>query len=140
MNTQKVSAIATVLITGALLLVPPAIAQSQNLIVTIPFDFYVASKLLPAGKYTVEPRSQAAALRIHGPNGESAFVLTTALAKNARPDESRLAFRQYGDMSFLVGVYWEGYANGRETVTSAMEQRLARSTGPAPIVVIAGNK
>lgn len=138
MKTQKIYAIATVLTMGALMLVPTAIAQSQNLTVTVPFDFYVSTKLLPAGKYTVAPRAHSAAIEISGPNGESAFVLTKALNKNSRPDESRLAFRQYGDMSFLVGIYWAGYPNGRETATSPMEHRLARSTGPAPIVAIAG--
>ena len=138
MNTQKVYAIATVLITGALMLVPPAIAQSQHLTVTVPFDFYVATKLLPAGTYTVKPGSQGEAIQIAGRNGQTAFVLTKALTRNPRPGSNRVAFRQYGDASFLVGIYWADYPNGRETVTSSMEQRLARNAGPAATVEIAG--
>jgi hypothetical protein len=138
MNTQKGYTIATVLIMGALMLVPTAIAQSQALTVSIPFDFYVATKLLPAGQYIVSPGGQSEAIQFQGLNGASAFVLTKGLKDNPLPDQSRLAFRQYGDQSFLVGIYWAGYRHGREMVTSAMEQRLAKSTGPAANVAIAG--
>jgi hypothetical protein len=138
MNTQKSYVIATVLIIGALMLVSPAVAQTQALKVSIPFDFYVANKHLPAGQYTVAPRAQGEAIQIVSSNGASAFVLSKALKPNPLPNESRVAFRQYGDQSFLVGIYWAGYNNGREMVTSAMEQRLARSTGPAATVAIAG--
>lgn len=138
MNTHKGYAIAAVLLVGALMAVTPAIAQTQALKVSIPFDFYVATKLLPAGQYTVAPRGQGDAIQIVGPNGASAFVLTKALKANPLLNESRVAFRKYGDQSFLVGIYWAGYRNGREMMTSAMEQRLAKNTGPASSVDIAG--
>jgi hypothetical protein len=130
--------IAAVLAIAAAFLAPPATAQSPHLSATIPFDFYVAGKLLPAGKYTVATLGNGDAIRIFAENGDSAYVLTSSYRENRLIDKSRLTFRRYGALSFLTGIYWSGYSKGRETVTTPKERNLAKTSGPPATTVIAG--
>jgi len=110
-----------------MLWVTSAFAQSQPLRANIPFDFYVAGKLLPAGAYTIETAGQGSAIQLWDRNGNSAFVMTRSHKPNNSTDSNRLVFHRYGTTSFLSGIYWAGFTSGRELARSEMEQQLARN-------------
>ena len=133
MRTPKNFATAAVLALAIMLWVTSDFAQSQPLRANIPFDFYVAGKLLPAGAYTIETAGQGSAIQLWNRNGNSAFVMTRD-QKDHPAGSNRLVFRRYGTTSFLSGIYWAGYTSGKELAPSEMEQKLARN-GSAPIRV-----
>lgn len=123
---------------AALILATSAFAQSDVLRANIPFDFYVAGKLLPAGTYTITPSSGANVIRVADGKGNSAYIMAVAEKANRAKDTSRLVFRRYGGTtSFLSGVYWLGFSNGRELETSEMERQIAKNgSTPVPIALI----
>lgn len=134
MRTHKNFAIAAVFALVVLTGAQSAMAQSQALRANIPFDFYVAGTLMPAGTYTISPSSWGEAIRVWDKNSNSAFVMTTGLTPNHATEMNRLVFRRYGTTSFLAKVYWIGFPSGKEIATSAMEQQLAKG-GSTPIAV-----
>jgi hypothetical protein len=117
---------AAVLVIAAAIGATSAFAQSNRLLADIPFDFYVGERLLIAGEYTITPTRDATVLRVSGPDGNSAYIMTTGTKPN-QPNNDRLVFRRYGTTSFLASVYWSGYSNGREVQTSPMERQLAKN-------------
>jgi hypothetical protein len=115
-----------------------ALAQSQALSATIPFDFYVSGKLLPAGTYVITPTSHGEAILVSDRTGNSAFVITVGSARNHSASLSRVVFRQYGSASFLTTIYWTGFQNGKMVATSKMEKELAKiEVSPSPITIAA---
>lgn len=134
MRTPRNFAIAAVLALATMLWVTSTFAQSQPLRANIPFDFYVAGKLLPAGAYIIETAGQGSAIQLWDRNGNSAFVMTRNQKPNHSTDSNRLVFHRYGTTSFLSGVYWAGFTSGKELAPSEMEHKLA-SNGSTPIPV-----
>ena len=128
-------AMAAVLMLAA---VTSALAQSQALRATIPFDFYVSGKLLPAGTYVITPTSHGEAIQVSDRNGNSAIVIATGYTRNHSASLSRLVFRQYGSASFLTTIYWTGFQDGKIVATSKMEKELAKiEVSPMPITIAA---
>src|SRR5262245_22951370 len=117
-RTPRIFATAAVLTLATMLWATSAFAQSQPLRANIPFDFYVAGKLLPAGAYTIATIGQGSAIQLWDRNGNSIF----AMARDHKPDHStgsnRLVFHRYGTTNFLSGIYWEGFTSGRELAPS----------------------
>ena len=137
MRTNKGRVITAALAIAMAIVAPSAFAQSQNLRATIPFDFYVADQLLPAGTYMIARQGHSDAIRIYNNAGKSAFVMSNALSKNRAPDFSRLVFHRYGSTSFLTGIYWEGSAAGRALAPTKTERRLAQNAvPPTPVAIL----
>jgi hypothetical protein len=75
----------------------------DDVVVTVPFDFVVGHKMLPAGKYKVSSLSlsQSSPLRLtSGDNGVSVFVLPFE-GERAGVDMPQLTFQQVGEQHFL---------------------------------------
>src|SRR3982751_211371 len=93
-------------------------AQSNtNIIVTVPFDFKIAGKTLPAGEYIVRRSTQMSAegVMIRRTDSRAAvFVLTKSAQTGARPEDSQMVFHRYGSQYFLSQVWTSGRSNGRE--------------------------
>ena len=86
-----------------------ASAQSANIMkVTVPFDFVISHKTLPAGDYVVRRRIEGALVVLAIQNedkNESAYLIPhTVQARDLQP-ESKLVFNQYGDQYFLSQVW-----------------------------------
>jgi hypothetical protein len=134
---QQNYTIAVVLILSAVIASTPIFAQSSTLRANIPFDFYVADKLLPAGKYTITPTAHGDTLQVSGPSNSSVFVMTSGLKTNKATELSRLVFRRYGNTNFLSTVYWTGFPSGKELARSSMEKKLASNGGdPLPVAIL----
>jgi hypothetical protein len=91
--------------------------QMTTAIVTadIPFDFVVADKTLPAGKYRVSPITQGSnALKIGTRDGKSAAIrLSNLIPERREKRTAKMVFHRYGQKYFLAEV-WSGDDYGRE--------------------------
>jgi hypothetical protein len=103
----------------------PALAQTTAMIVTIPFDFHVGAKALPAGTYIVNRQGEA--IQISDSKGHSAFVISTAVPNPAAKLDNQLVFNRYGTDAYLTEVRWLGYTASRGLMKSATEVELAKS-------------
>jgi hypothetical protein len=130
--------VGTAIVCAALLLTmfaPGSFGQSQDLRVQIPFDFYVGSRLLPAGTYQIKSTEQQA-IFIYDGQGRVATALTHAHPKNVSNANNRLVFNQYGTVYFLSASYWQGY-RGRELTPSTQELEIAsKGTRPTPVALV----
>jgi hypothetical protein len=103
-------------------------AQSAKTIdVTIPFEFNVAGKLLPAGEYIVRRATQNTdegwqVLRKDG--GAGAFFLTMYIQAGVVNENSRLVFNRYDDQYFLSQIWTAGNSDARGLAKSPRERSL----------------
>ncbi|HEX8745792.1 MAG TPA: hypothetical protein VF717_01245 [Pyrinomonadaceae bacterium] len=139
---------------AALLLLAALVAQSAlartstSLVVQIPFDFQVAGRTLPAGRYVIERSTLFSAEGLSLRNTDKkhgAFVLTSTVQSNIRQSGSRLVFTRYKDQYFLSQFWTAGEASGRELVKSDrelnVEREIARAgTAPERVSVAAVQK
>jgi hypothetical protein len=109
-------------------------AQSEALRATIPFNFHVGDKTLPAGTYVVEKR--AGAIFIQDRSGHSAVALTIGVTQGINAADT-LVFNRYGDKLFLSEVRWNGYSTGSELRRTAQETRLGSNFAPQTVTVAA---
>src|SRR5271168_4952483 len=74
----------------------------DDVVVTVPFDFVVGHKMLPAGNYKVASFSSSnSTLRLTGlDNGASAIVLPLE-GRMVKVDMPQLTFQQVGEKHFL---------------------------------------
>ena len=103
-------------------------AQSIALKANIPFEFHVGDKKLPAGTYVIERLGDA--IRIAGDPGQSAMVLSNAVAKRPADVRDMLVFSRYGDNYFLSEARWSGYLTARGVLKSRSETEFANLFTP----------
>jgi hypothetical protein len=114
-------------------------AQSIELRAEIPFDFYVSSKLMPAGTYYIASVGYNGAVRIWDKEGTSAVTLTNA-ASNRDPGTSRMVFHRIGSEFFLSELYWEGYDLGKSVQPSKRELEAANHKEPVTVQIAVSPK
>jgi hypothetical protein len=121
---------ATALLAAASLVAPTGVSAQSRQQATIPFDFTVGERLLPAGTYVIKPLTPGviAVLGWKGNTLVSTMTLVTPtdeVSKN--PD--KLVFHRYGDQYFL-GEIRGGLGEAVGTIaTSRLEQRVQRQQG-----------
>jgi hypothetical protein len=97
--------------------------------VTIPFDFSVSGKTLPAGDYIVARSTQSSneGLKIRAKDGsDGAYFQTKSIQTAENQKQTRVVFRLYGDQYFLSQVWVSGRITGRELHKSRKERTLER--------------
>ena len=104
--------------------VVPANGQVSTFVTAdIPFDFIVADKRLPAGKYTVTEASSNG-LNIRGRDADSSAIrLTNAIAEKSKKRNARMVFHRYGQQYFLAEV-WSGESYGHQLLKCSKERHL----------------
>ena len=109
---------------GVLTSVSAHAQAGKQFTVTIPFNFYVAGKTLPAGQYHVGRSTEdSVGLVLQGTDGRTGvFVLTRGIQTAEVQQQSRLVFRRYGDQYFLGEVWISARRNGRELPNSRKER------------------
>jgi hypothetical protein len=96
---------------------------------TIPFDFIVRGRTLPAGDYEVRRiNDEPAGLRIQNVHNYDDVALFETEAVEARkiPNRGEIVFQRYGDRYFLSEVFAGGEQTGRELLPSRQERNLKR--------------
>jgi hypothetical protein len=110
-------------------------AQGVNMSVTIPFDFTVGGKTLPAGEYYLQRtadgarpvtqiRSRDKILSIYLPQSHPVQDMEV-------PQESKLVFNKYGDQFFLSQVWIFGRRIGEELPRTSKERGVQRNMAGA---------
>ena len=105
---------------------------------SVPFDFNVGGRTLPAGEYRVErinPQSYPAAVVLRSKDGRlSLTLLTRNTESNGTEGDARLVFNRYGERYFLAQVWHAADPTGLQLPTSTGERRLRRGLriGAAP--------
>ena len=117
-----------------------------NVTATIPFDFTVGDKTLPAGTYTVEAINSNGLLVMRSEDyTQGILIMTGAMQAKREPEPAKLIFRKYGDLYFLAEVW--GHDTGEEVSRSRKERRviremrnhLAKGAAEPTLVYIAAN-
>jgi hypothetical protein len=96
---------------------------------TIPFDFTVQGRTLPAGTYEIRRISgEAGDLEIANltDHHDHVFFETESKQTLRAPKRGELVFHRYGDTYFLSQVWTPGLETGRELTTSRQERTLKR--------------
>lgn len=97
-------------------------AQSSNFTITIPFDFTVASKALPAGEYRVSTRNGI--VRVDSTDGDSHMAAVGFGVDDGNGEfKTSLVFKQYGDR-YILSQIWGGTDHGTQLLKSAVEREL----------------
>jgi hypothetical protein len=110
-------------------------AQSHNLEMTVPFDFYVGDVRLPAGNYQAAPFVNNF-IRLYNPGtGEGATFPTISISKVFGEIPSpKLIFTKYGEDHFLSEMWWgQGSSQGMSLFRSKLEMQLAKALHPVRI-------
>jgi len=116
---------------------PVALLAQSQINATIPFDFTVGAKSLPAGDYTVKQVSEYVLLIQSIKDGTGVMTMTLPSEKTHKPDGTPvLVFNRYGDSYFLSKV--SGDDKGWKLHTSAAEKEMvAKVPQPKPVIVAA---
>ena len=103
----------------------------------VPFNFYVADKVLPQGEYTVSTVGTAGMVVIAGPHG-STFLFTHGALSSAEKNANELVFHRVNNEYFLVSIWAAGDLLGYELPRSRHEKELVAQAGkPAETVLLA---
>jgi hypothetical protein len=121
----------SVMATCCLLTLVAATAHAQlpgtALRASIPFDFSVKGKILPAGDYEIRRISdEPDGLVISSLSDKHALFETNTVDAPRTARRSEVVFHRYGDSYFLSEVFAGGGETGRELPVSRQERTLRR--------------
>src|SRR5437660_3095128 len=83
-------------------------SASRHLIATIPFEFSVGDKAMPAGDYTVRqinPASDRAVLQLRRKDGSASAMVQTTSILGKTQESAKLVFHRYGDRYFFAQAW-----------------------------------
>jgi hypothetical protein len=92
---------------------------------TIPFDFVVGNRTMPAGQYTVERAPESPVLILKSAGGQVQSIITDGVQSLAVPTIGELVFHTYGKEYFLAEVWTPGSNSGRQLHRNSRERELA---------------
>jgi hypothetical protein len=128
---QRLAATIAVATLGLVYLVvpTPVQAQSMQMTVNIPFEFYVGDKKLPAGEYKIMQQSSTgtSTLLIVGEHKSYPFVQTIPVTNPQPGRNTSIIFNKYANDLFLSEAHWRGTEVGRKLLASPRELELARN-------------
>ena len=128
---KHVITIMAVLVFFASLAVTSIEAQNAgNMSVSIPFDFAVSGKTLPAGEYYVQGSTEGVPgvtqIRSADDTERAYFFQTHSVDGRKIQRASKLVFNKYGDQFFLSQIWISGRTAGQELPKTAKERVLQR--------------
>jgi hypothetical protein len=112
----------------------PSKTQAQivgDIEANIPFQFYVGSVKLPAGKYTIRVAddSELSVMEISSADGKMSALFDVREAEaNSAPAKGELIFNKYGNRYFLEKLFDESNPNGSAVIESRYEKRIDKAT------------
>ena len=115
-----------------------AYAQAIHIRATVPFQFSIHNKTLPAGEYEVVCKGRnPGLLEIRDSEGPLLYVQTMDLQASNLPGETKLVFRQYGNTYFLSELWTEGSREGLEIPESSSTIREAKNNTGQQVMLAA---
>ena len=116
---------ATALLAAASLMASIGVSAQSRQQATIPFDFTVGQRLLPAGTYVIRPLGRGV-IAVRGWKGNELVSATTLItsANEVSKNPDTLVFHRYGDQYFLSEIRGDLGDNVGTVATSKLEQRI----------------
>jgi hypothetical protein len=113
----------------AVVLAAPVSAQTITLKASVPFDFIVGGRTMPAGDYMVGTLGNLGVLRIESVSKDTAPIITMINAADGPldGDGAYLSFNRYGGDYFLAKVWDRAAARGCSIPVSRTEREKANS-------------
>ena len=126
----------------AVVLAAPVSAQTVTLRASVPFDFVVGGRTMPAGDYELGTLGDIGLLRVQNAVAgiKPAFTMTNATAGPLDGGKVFLTFHRYGGDYFLAEIWDGSTAAGRSVPMSRTEREKAKSAslaGPEVVLVLA---
>jgi hypothetical protein len=126
---------------GLILLLAAASVQARSTLsnqmqVTVPFEFAVNGKTLPAGVYVIELNTERGTILLSTDGQQPIMLLAMGKESLAAPKRSKLVFHRYGTSFFLTEVWTGGSTTGRALAISDREKELASKNGPKQEIVV----
>jgi hypothetical protein len=118
------------------------LAQTDDkLKMSIPFDFTVGNKVIPAGEYTIATDLGTAIVRIRDSRYQvQATVQSITGSKPAEPNHSKLVFRVHGGQHYLASTWSAVSGSAREFVKTPAEREAELAAGPTTYTVLVARK
>jgi len=142
MKKQLITMMAAVAFLATLAVGSVQAQTAGNMSVSIPFDFAVSGKTLPAGEYYVQRSANGTRVvtTIRNRDKTEAIYLpqTQPVQTNEIPAESKLVFNKYGSQFFLSQIWIAGRTVGQELTKTSKERGVEREmagTGHKPASV-----
>jgi hypothetical protein len=146
MKKTAYTLIALLVLVGSMAVAAHAQNNGRRLVATIPFQFNVGDKTLPAGEYTVaqiNPSSDRAVLQLRSKDGSSPMIQMNTVIGRA-PEQAKLVFNRYGNQHYFAAAWIDGDANGLQALKSSAERatqrELAALTVASETVVVAARR
>jgi hypothetical protein len=126
----------------AVLLASPVSAQTITLKASVPFDFVVGGRTMPAGDYVVRTIGDFGVLAVENVSEDTTPTFTTSNAADGPLDRDKafLTFNRYGGDYFLAKIWDGSIAAGRSIPMSSTEQERAKGASlskPNVVMVLA---
>jgi len=121
---------ATALLTAVSLMAPTGASAQNRQQATIPFDFTVGQRLLPAGTYVITHVGPST-ITVRGWKGTELVSAITQIhsTDEVRKNPDKLIFHKYGDQYFLSEVRGSVGESVGTVSTSKLEQRFQLQQG-----------
>jgi hypothetical protein len=138
MKTNSTLSLATLAL-AAILAPLHLAAQSSTLTVTVPFNFTMGAKALPAADYRVTISRNV--IHLDTEAGDAHMVsIGLPIGADGKYVQPKLVFQRYGDR-YILSQIWNGGDRGNEFPKSAIERELsAKSERPTPVIVLAARR
>ena len=114
-------------------------ANAQSIVypmkVNVPFNFYVADKVLPQGEYTLSTVGTARQVMLVGPQG-SIFLRTNQAESWPAKNADELVFHRVNNQYFLASIWTADNRLGHELFQSRHERELVAQAGKPTVRVL----
>jgi len=121
--------VALMVVVGSMAVAAQAQKGSRTqLVASIPFQFNVGDKVMPAGEYTVSqvnPSSDHAVLQLRTKDGKSTVMIQMTHMIGKANETARLVFNRYGSDAYFAEAWMPSDVNGLQAPGSKSE-RAAR--------------
>ena len=115
-------------------------AQTIQVTATIPFEFQLGSKTMPAGDYFISHSAGVLQLTCQTGARKSAMVVANAAPTEPASATSKLVFHRYGNEAFLAKV-WSSATQAAVVIPSTKREReliaASRRATPAALTIAA---
>jgi hypothetical protein len=119
------------------------LGSSQKIVVQVPFEFVVGSKVVPSGEWIVQPASVGTNSLMIRNNGAAVAMFSAASLLDAKEVAGNyaLVFHKYGNRYFLSAVKIAGTRTGYRLPQSKAEAEMrARNVTATEEIVLASLK
>jgi hypothetical protein len=130
MKKQVITMMAVVAFLAMLAVTSVKAQNAGNMSISIPFDFALSGKTLPAGEYYLQRSTEGAQVVVQIRSRDRVLVVylpqTHPIQNSEIQAEPKLLFNKYGDQFFLSQVWLSGRSTGEELSKTARERGLQR--------------